>query len=89
MTPNDIVRIKPTDDGWRVIIKHVDALNDDLRKNHPNITYRAPVPIADAEGYIRGQFWSLMAYFDWSRGIGTDCPFHDMQLIDTPKGPAS
>lgn len=80
MTPNDIVMIKPTDDGWREIIKYVDETNDHLRQ-YPRLRHRMSVPVADAEGYISGQFWSLMQFFDWT-GIhaGRDIYFYDMRM---------
>ena len=80
MNPNDIVEIKPTDEGWLEIIKYVDATNDRLRK-HPRVRHRMSVPVPDSDGYIRGQFWSLMQFFDWSGShAGRDIHFWDMRL---------
>jgi hypothetical protein len=80
MNPNDIVEIKPTDGGWQEIIKYVDETNDRLRQKYPRIRHRMSVPTADAEGYIRGQFWSLMQFFDWTGGhAGRDIHFSDLR----------
>lgn len=83
MNPNDTVKIKPTEEGWRQIVNHVDEENDKL-KMHPKVRHRMAVPVPDADGYISGQFWSLMRFFDWtvclSRG---DVLFHDMQIPPT------
>lgn len=82
MNPNDIVKIKPTQSGWRDIVAHVDTFNDMMRTRNPSITVRISVPQADKDGYITGQFWCLMKYFDWQRGMAADLPFTDMQCCD-------
>lgn len=79
LNPNDTVRIKPTKEGWLKIVRYVDEFNDHMRKNRPNAIFKAKVPEADKDGYIEGQFWSLMKYFgDWS--IGSDINFSDMVI---------
>lgn len=80
MNPNDIVRIKPTESGWSSIIKYVDDFNDNIRKRNPSARFRMSLPIADNSGYITGQFWCLMQYFDWQNPAGSENPFYDMQL---------
>ena len=82
MSPNDIVKIKPTQAGWRDIIAYVDAFNDMVRSRNPAYQFRMSVPTADNEGYITGQFWCLMEYFDWQRGMAANLPFTDMQCCD-------
>jgi hypothetical protein len=79
MHPNDVVYIKPTDNGWREIVEYVDNFNDHVRMKHPTSHCRMSIPIADNEGYIKGQFWSLMQYFDWSAGMGSDIHFYDLR----------
>ena len=79
MTPNDIVYIKPTEGGWREIVAYVDNFNDHIRTTHPGSLYRIHVPVADKDGYIKGQFRSLMQYFNWSVGCGSDIHFHDLR----------
>ena len=80
MNPNDTVKIKPTEEGWRQIVKYVDEANDKL-KMHPKVRHRMAVPVPDAEGYISGQFWALMQYFDWNSVLAAgDILFHDMQI---------
>lgn len=81
MNPNDTVKIKPTESGWREIVAHVDAFNAHMQQSHPNARYRMSVPSADVDGYITGQFWSLMQFFDWTKGAGAYCPFEDMQTV--------
>jgi hypothetical protein len=79
MTPNDIVEIKPTEEGWLEIVKYVDETNDRLRR-HPRLRHRMSVPVADSAGYIRGQFWSLMQFFDWTGSqAGRDIHFYDLR----------
>jgi hypothetical protein len=80
MSPNDFVKIKPTERGWEMIIKYVDEFNDHIKANHPKAQFRLSVPKADQDGYIREQFWSLMGYFNWNKGIGQDLPFSDLKL---------
>jgi hypothetical protein len=80
MNPNDTVKIKPTDEGWRQIVKYVDEANDKL-KMHPKVRHRMAVPVPDAEGYISDQFYSLMQYFDWNSVLAAgDVLLHDMQI---------
>ena len=79
MTPNDTVEIKPTEAGWHEIVRFVDETNDRLRQ-YQNLRHRMSVPKPDEDGYIRGQFWHLMQFFDWTRGIG-DIHFYDMRLL--------
>jgi len=80
MNPNDIVEIKPTEAGWQEILKSIDETNDDLRKN-PRVKFRLSVPKADKDGYIRGQFWLLMEYFNWQQSIGGDVHFSDLRPV--------
>ena len=80
MNPNDIVLIKPTDEGWLEIIKYVDETNERLRQ-YERLRNRMSVPVPDADGYIRGQFWSLMQFFDWTGcHAGRDIHFYDMKM---------
>jgi hypothetical protein len=80
MNPNDTVKIKPTEEGWRQIVKYVDEANEKL-KMHPKLRHRMAVPVPDAEGYISNQFYSLMQYFDWNSVLSRgDILFHDMQI---------
>jgi len=80
LTSNDIVQIKPTEEGWRQIVRHVDETNNNI-KSFLNITFRVGVPIPDAEGYISGPFWSLMQFFDWTKCLaGGWVFFHDMRI---------
>jgi hypothetical protein len=76
--PNDFVEIKPSKSGWRSIIKYTDAFNASVAARNPDCTFRMTIPKANAEGYILGQFWCLMQYFDWS--ICGDIPFDDLRL---------
>lgn len=78
LNPNDRVRVKPTETGWQQIMAHVDAFNDHIRQSKPNLKYRMSLPVADADGYIKDQFWRIMQFFDWSRGLGSECPFSDL-----------
>lgn len=81
MTPNDIVEIQPTEEGWLEIVKYVDETNDRLRKN-PRLRHRMSVPTPNADGYIRGQFWALMQFFDWTGcHAGRDIHFYDLRPI--------
>jgi hypothetical protein len=64
-TPNDFVRVKPTEAGWRAIRKYYESINRGQ-------------PIPDKDGYIKGQFWSIMQYFEWK--MGRDNNFEDMIL---------
>lgn len=79
INPNDIVEIRPTEEGWIEIVKYVDATNDQLRQNK-RVRHRMSVPTPDADGYIRGQFWMLMQFFDWTGRLGSDIHFHDMRI---------
>lgn len=68
---NDFVRVKLTRAGRRAIVDHNDRFNDHIRRNRPDATFRAEFPKEDAEGCIRGQFWTIMSYFEnekWSLG---------------------
>lgn len=80
MSPNDIVRIKPTESGWDSIVRHIDSFNDDIRRRSPGARFRLSVPVPDIDGYITGQFWCIMQYFDWKNPAGSENPFYDMQL---------
>jgi hypothetical protein len=89
MTPNDIVEIKPTEEGWLEIVKYVDETNDRLRKK-PRLRYRMRVPTPDADGYIRGQFWTLMQFFNWAGShLGGDIYFHDLRIPPAPESKES
>lgn len=80
MNPNDTVRIKPTESGWKSIVRYVDDFNENMRNLSPDARFRMRVPTPDASGYITGQFWCLMQYFDWQNPAGSDNPFYDMQV---------
>lgn len=84
MNPNDIVRIKPTESGWESIVKYTDNFNDDIRKRSPGARFRMSIPEPDEDGYISGQFWSIMQYFDWQNPAGSESPFCDMQVEKQP-----
>ena len=86
MNPNDVVEIKPTEGGWLEIAAYVDAFNEHMKVNRPNAMYRMRVPSADSDGYIRDQLWSLMKYFDWTRGYGCDVHFSDLRPIAKNQG---
>jgi hypothetical protein len=77
--PNAIVKLKPTDAGWREITALTMDLNAHIAAAHPNHAMRIAMPEADVDGYITGHFWSLMAFFDWSRGAVGECPFEDLR----------
>ena len=79
MTPNDIVRIRPTSDGWAQITRYVDKFNKELLENR-SCRFQMSIPQMDESGYIEGQFWCLMQYFDWSRGLGGELQFTDMKI---------
>ena len=80
VTTNDIVQLKPTEEGWRQIVKHVDQFNENI-KSFLQVRFRMSVPVPDAEGYISGQFWSLMQLFDWTKCLaGGWVFFHDMRI---------
>lgn len=82
---NDVVSIKPTEAGWKQIVGNVDRTNDRIRQN-PRFLVRVSVPKVDADGYISGQFWALMKYFDWEEcDPGGDVPFSDMRIIVPPE----
>ena len=87
MTPNDYVWIKPTEGGWKQIQDHVYEFNDHMRRTRPNVTFRASPPVADANGYIKEQFWCAMRWFNWTDAMGRECPFSDLQLTQ-PHGPS-
>ena len=76
INPNDTVRIKLTAEGKRQIVAADDAFNEHMRKNHPLATYRAHSKW-DNDGWIEGQFWTLMQHFKWD-GIGGFVPFTEM-----------
>jgi hypothetical protein len=80
LTPNDYVEIKPTESGWESIVKYVDNFNAHLQKTQPKLKFRMSIPKENSEGYIRGQFWDLMGYFDWTKAIGSACPFSDLRI---------
>ena len=80
VTTNDIVKINPTEKGWRQIVRHVDQANENI-KSFLQVRYRMSVPVPDADGYISGQFWSLMQLFDWTKCLaGGWVFFHDMRI---------
>ena len=64
---NDYVRVKLTPHGRRVLVRHVDGFNDNLRAKYPNATYRLSVPQTDANDCMRDQLWVIMSYFE---GVG-------------------
>jgi hypothetical protein len=78
VTPNDFVRIKPTEAGWKAIQASVDESNAYMQGWEPHTAFRFELPVADSDGYIRNQFWALMVYFDWA--LGSDAPFSDLQI---------
>jgi hypothetical protein len=80
MKPNDRIKIKPTESGWREIVTYVEAFNEYMQKNRPEASFRMSAPNPDDAGYIEGPFWLLMQFFDWSTGAGAECPFEDMQI---------
>jgi len=82
MSPNDVVKIKPTDQGWYVIEAYVDNFNVRLQRENPKVTHRMQIPTPDSDGYITDQFWCLMKYFRWDRCWGSDIHFSDMQIKD-------
>ncbi len=89
VTLNDIVQIKPTEEGWKQIVRHVDQFNENI-KSFPQVRFRMSVPCPDAEGYISGQFWSLMQLFDWTKCLaGGWVFFHDMRIPPKPVEPPS
>jgi hypothetical protein len=77
-TPNDFVRVKPTEAGWKAIRKHYDNLNKGFSLRGVAQPQFFKVPIPDKDGYIKDQFWCVMQYFEWS--IGRDNNFEDMIL---------
>ena len=82
---NEVISIKPTDAGWRQIVGDVDRKNDRLRQD-PRCIVRISVPKVDADGYISGQFWALMKYFDWEEcDPGGDMPFSDLRILLPPE----
>ena len=81
MNPNDRVKVKPTKSGWQEIIAYVNAWNESIKHRYD---YQMRMPTTDKDGYITGQFWSLMVYFDWKKTTGSELPFSDMQLIVEP-----
>ena len=78
INPNDYVRVKLTEAGKRLIVKGIDAANDMLRARKQD-TMRFSVPKWDEDGWIRGQFHSLMSYFGESWKLGNDAPFSEME----------
>jgi len=80
VTTNDIVQLKPTEEGWKQIVRHVDQFNENI-KSFLQVRFRMSVPVPDAEGYISDQFWSLMQLFDWTKCLaGGLVFFHDMRI---------
>lgn len=79
INPNDFVRIKLTEEGKRLIVKHIDETNHWLQQRGPQCTFRAKVPEWDADGWLKGQFHDLMGMFDGCWRIGHDLPFSELK----------
>ncbi|MBD3262451.1 MAG: hypothetical protein GF334_12435 [Candidatus Altiarchaeales archaeon] len=61
---------------------YVDAFNARMQQEYPNARWlRIGVPTVDCAGYIKGPFWELMKFFDWTKGVGSEIPFEDMQTV--------
>lgn len=84
MNPNDTVRIKLTETGKRMMVEATDALNDSIRKRGA-IIWRAKVPEWDADGWTRGQFHTLMTYFDGAWSLGGQMPFTELETNPAPE----
>lgn len=80
MTPNDIVRIKPTDAGWASLKETVREVNDNMRRMGMKGPWMT-LPVADPHGYITGQFWCLLANMKWGPEMGRYCLFSDLQPV--------
>lgn len=80
MNANGLARIKPTPEGWQAISKYIDSCNKEYEAR--GVTFRTTAPVANKDGYITGQFWCLMQYFDWHKGIAQPMPFSDIQLVN-------
>jgi len=76
---NDIVMLKPTEDGWKRIRSYVDDWNSYNKKHHPHIKFILQMPIPDNDGYIKEQFWYIMRYFEFGV-IGSIAPFTDLKI---------
>ncbi len=63
INPNDIVYILPTKAGWTKIRRHHHETNAGYFQR--GIDHFSCPPKPNDLGFIRGQFWSLMQYFDF------------------------
>lgn len=79
---NDRVRLKPTETGWRMILKTIDDFNAGMSRRSPYVRFREQVPAVDDGGRITGQFWCLMRYFEHASWCaGAEPPFNDLEII--------
>lgn len=81
INPNDRVRVRLTEAGKRLIVDHVDHMNEWLQKRGPKCTFRAKVPEWDSDGWINEQFHTLMGYFGDCWSLGSEMPFTEMKRI--------
>lgn len=78
---NDRVKLKPTRAGWEEINRSVQRFNEKMIA--AGKSFRVWGPDEDCDGYIEGQFWSLMRDFDWENvHAGGDVFFTDLQRVD-------
>lgn len=78
-SPNDQIRVRLTEHGKQLVVQWVDKFNDHIRANRPGSTFRVSVPRWDSDGWITGQFWDIMGYFDGSWSAGSVLPFSELE----------
>ena len=78
---NDFVRVRLTDHGKRLLVAAADRINDDLR-TRPLVIFRARVPDWDKDGWIRGQFHSIMGDLGECWGASNHLPFTELEKCE-------
>ncbi len=84
INPNDRVRVKLTEHGKRLIVAHIDRLNDSVRKRRPDGTLRFKVPEWDTDGWLNEQFHSLMGMLGDCWSLGCELPFTELKSLEVP-----
>lgn len=77
MSPNDYVRVKLTEAGKRALVANDDLINGDMRER--GLIHRFHTKW-DADGWIREQYWGIMAKLNWDWRVGGEMPFTEMEI---------
>lgn len=77
INPNDIVKVKLTESGRRVVLKrHHETCISLLDSTYTTVDLEPPE--IDPDGWLTGSFWSIMSNFNDCWAMGLIPPFSEL-----------